>query len=269
VQSQSPAFSWEESNRVVTEPHFEFVPVGDPGQLSPTGPGPVAIDDTTEIRWFLDGPLPSEVGAWFTGRELPGHVERRTDSYRLGHRGDTGVKRRFGRMLELKSRLGARTTLALDAGLTGRVETWRRWSPADGRVTPGTDQAWIDVHKTVVKRRFDADGNERPVTGPTWAPIVVACDVEIATVEVCGRHAWSLALAATGPDTSRQASILTSWAALGPGRPSLLESHLRLQDSCGYPEWLIRTTTPHHRASQIEATTPSHDPACSRGDRSI
>ena len=153
------------------------------------------------------------------------------------------------------------------AELTGRLETWRRWSPADSQIRLSPDEVWVDVHKTIVKRRFDGDGNEAPMTEAAYASIGVACDVEVAAIEVLGQRAWSLALAAIGPDTSRQDSILTTWAALGPNRPACLGSDLHLRDSCGYPEWLIKTTTPQHRGPQIEATTFLGEPgnASTRG----
>ena len=232
---------------MVDQPHLKPAPVGEPHQHLPPRPRPVSIDDTTEIRWFNNGPLPDDIGTWFTSHGLPGLVEQRTDTYRLDHRCDTGIKRRFGRMLELKTRLGDQATLALDSKLTGRLETWRRWSPADSQIRLSPDEVWVDVHKTIVKRRFDGDGNEAPMTEAAYASIGVACDVEVAAIEVLGQKAWSLALAAIGPDTSRQDSILTTWAALGPNRPACLGSDLHLRDSCGYPEWLIKTTTPQHR----------------------
>ena len=30
-------------------------------------PDTLSVVDTTELRWFVPGPLPSDIGAWFTG----------------------------------------------------------------------------------------------------------------------------------------------------------------------------------------------------------
>jgi hypothetical protein len=48
--------------------------------------------------------------------------------------------------------------LVLGAGLVGRLEVWRKWSPAEGLVENGGDVPWADVCKVVAKRRFSFDG---------------------------------------------------------------------------------------------------------------
>ncbi len=106
----------------------------------------------------MPGPLPPEVRVWFTGST--GVPEERCDTYLLDGRVDIGVKRRFRETLELKVRQSFDGRVELGEGLTGSLELWRRWSPAEGLVEDGTDGWWVDVHKSVVKRRFCLDGTE-------------------------------------------------------------------------------------------------------------
>jgi len=61
-----------------------------------------AIVDTTELRWFVPGPLPAQIRNWFIGST--GVVEVRRDNYLVDDRVDIGIKRRAHTTLELKVR---------------------------------------------------------------------------------------------------------------------------------------------------------------------
>ena len=99
----------------------------------------VQVTDTTELRWFATGRVPADVLSWFARDGRAGHVERRCDTYRADRRPDAGVKRRFRETLELKARVSAGGHLVLAPGLAGRLETWRRWSPAEHLVDDAGD----------------------------------------------------------------------------------------------------------------------------------
>ena len=125
--------------------------------------------DTTELRWFVPGSLPAEVAVWFTGST--GVLEERSDTYLLDGRGDVGVKRRFRQTVELEVRQSLDGRIEFGDGLAGSLEVWRRWSPAEDLVEHGVDERWVDVHKSVVKRRFLLDGTEGrvlPGRGSNW-----------------------------------------------------------------------------------------------------
>jgi len=51
-----------------------------------------SVIDTTELRWFVPGPLPADTCRWFTG--ATGVPEVRCDTYLIDGDGDIGVKRR-------------------------------------------------------------------------------------------------------------------------------------------------------------------------------
>jgi hypothetical protein len=212
-------------------------------ELDRLAPVPAAIE-TTELRWFQEGPLPSSVYSWMTNDGAVGAMEERCDLYRMDGRVDVGVKLRAQSVLELKVRQSTTSTTPSNVGRLGAggppggvVEVWRKWSPADQLVSVGFER-WVEVRKTIVKRRFTITGTEVAVL-ELPAPVGPFCDVEIVAIDDGSAAAWSFAFAAQGSRRSRHASIGTAWRTLAslaaPSPPSL-----DFAVSCGYPEWLGR-----------------------------
>jgi hypothetical protein len=191
--------------------------------------------DTTELRWFVRGSLPAEIRSWFAVSS--GVLEERIDTYLLDGRRDVGVKRRFRQTMELKIRQSLDGRIEFGDGLAGSLEVWRRWSPAEGLVEQSVDERWVDVHKSVVKRRFLLGGTEiafSPVVEATGA----GCDVEVAGVIIDDDHWWTFAFAAFGPPATRQQALLASWRALVTAAPCPEPFEPRTARAMGYPEWL-------------------------------
>jgi hypothetical protein len=198
--------------------------------------GGVSVVDTTEIRWFVSGELPRDVRRWFIGSAV---AEERCDRYLLDERTDVGTKLRNGATLELKTRLETGPVVELTDGLAGALESWRKWTPADGLVQRTASQRWIDVDKWIVKRRFSRDGAEVEVV--PWQNRHPSCDVEIVAIRAGGTTAWSFALAAHGPRCSRLGVIRVAWSALlAAGAPTIREMGLDHGENMGYPQWLGR-----------------------------
>ena len=203
-------------------------------------PPQVLVDLTSELRWFFDGRPSEEVLSWFTHGGATGLTEDRCDAYRLDGQVDIGVKRRFRTVLELKLRLGPPELFFIGRDVDGWLETWQRWSPADGRIYLPENTTWVDVDKTIIKRRFSSDGRELPLSEETRAMTGQGCDAEIATVSVQGRTGWTFAFAAFGPAESHRSSLELAWDALVSDRPCPRRLRLRCTDSCGYPEWIAK-----------------------------
>jgi len=197
-----------------------------------------SVVDTTELRWFVPGPLPADIAGWFRGST--GVSEERYDTYLLGGRRDTGVKRRFRQTLELKVRQSLEERVELGDGLTGPLEVWRKWSPADGPddVIGGP---WVDVHKSVVKRRFSIDGTEIVFSSdlPAARP---GCDVELA----------GSPSAPSGRGRSRSPRS---------ARPQRDATRCSLR---GVRWWLPRSRSPSARATAVRWATPSGSRSRSR-----
>ena len=216
----------------------------------------VAVDLTTELRWFFDGPLPADVRSWFMPEDV-GLLERRCDTYLFDGRHDTGVKQRSRRTLELKIRTGRSEPASVADDVHGNIETWRRWSPADHLLSLEDETVWVDIDKMIVKRRFGTDGQEKLLSESTRAMTGEGCDAEIAALLASGREAWTLAFAAFGqPDTHRN-SLRTAWRSLSMrlAPPGWLE--LGIGRSYGYPEWIskvIQSPTPQQDSASPEET---------------
>jgi hypothetical protein len=218
--------------------------------------------DTVELRWFARGRIAPEVVSWFTEGGRSGVLEERRDSYRIDGRSDIGVKRRFRETLELKIRLSIGEHLMVDSHLAGALEVWRKWSPADRLVTSGEDERWFDVHKTVTKRRFTADGHEIVLAAGERAFAGTGCDVEIAAVSVEGVEAWTLAFAAFGQGHDRTRAIIAAWKALTAESRHPERFEASLSRSAGYPEWLTQVIPTARVVGKRELAFPRTIPPC-------
>ena len=208
----------------------------------------LAVIDTTEVRWFLPGPLPPAVRHWFSGGS--GFSEERRDLYLLDGRDDFGVKFRNGETLEVKARLDTEGSGKPCGGLAGELEVWRKWVPARGPEEPSSSQRWVEVDKAIFKRRFSLDGAELEFT--TGQVEASGCDVEIVAIRVDAIRAWSYAFAAYGPPPNRCVAIGAAWRAVRSSDASI-PNELRLGRSrcMGYPEWLGRMTLPENRSGEV------------------
>ena len=224
-----------------------------PEPAQPRRPHVLSVLDTMELRWFVPGPLPPDIGVWFTGST--GVTEERCDTYLLDGRGVIGVKRRFRETLELKVRQSLEGRIEFGEGLAGSLEVWRKWSPADRLIGGRTDGRWVDVHKSVVKRRFSVDGTEIAFSSdPQVAG--AGCDVEVAGVTVGAVEAWTFAFATFGPHATRRDALLASWQGLVAATPCPEPFGPRTGRAMGYPEWLALTASPD-RGQRADATFSS------------
>lgn len=207
------------------------------------GAGGVLVDDTTELRWIAKGPLPTDVEAWFTHGGTAGVVEKRCDTYRMDGRSTRGVKLRFRETLELKVLQAVGEHFVLGAGLAGRLQMWRKWSPAEGVADIDGEVPWLDVCKIVTKRRFSVDGDEIVPSALERATPEAGCDVEVAAISVGDIEAWTFAFAAFGPTASREHAILTAWQALTADGANPQHLAAAFGQSSSYPEWLAPMAT--------------------------
>jgi hypothetical protein len=210
-----------------------------PDATNPTG-GRAQPFDTIELRWFTSGALPTDVVEWFTEHGRTGAVEQRCDTYRLDDRDDLGVKYRFGTVPEVKKRLFTKTVAVEDLRLAGRLEAWRKWSPAD-QLVDSAGAGWVEVHKTITKRRFSAEGQEVAIT--ERLVLEAGTDVEIVAVKMGDVEMWSFAFAAYGPSSERCAAIAACCKTVLAGTtPASLV--LTASNSASYPGWVTTIAAP-------------------------
>ncbi|GAB5536506.1 MAG: hypothetical protein Rubg2KO_27550 [Rubricoccaceae bacterium] len=178
--------------------------------------------ESLEVRWFLPGPIPDPVQAWFEGLGLQVALEARTDRYLIPTESDDlGLKVREGRV-EAKQRAGQG-----ERGRWGSAEaapaSWRKWSlglATDAPLAPG----WADVAKARRQRWVQGEG--------------AACALELAEVSLEGAVWWSICLEASGGERMARQRVFEDAAGRWLDRsdaPSLSPAA-----ACGYPAWLRR-----------------------------
>jgi hypothetical protein len=194
----------------------------------------VAPFDTSEVRWFAEGTLPTSLIMWFAG--APTSIEIRRDRYLVDALPEAGVKRRDGGPLEVKVRNGRDGWVDAVADLQGRLEEWRKYAPVDDGEWPAEGE-WIDVDKVVLTRtyRLGAGGVE-PLRGRDLA--ATGCDVELAAIIVDDTEAWTFALEAWGPEAERRRVLRESLDSFMAETPLPAAMRLALHRDAGYPEWL-------------------------------
>lgn len=223
---------------------------------------------TAEIRWILDGALPTAVERWF-GDAGDVHPETRADRYVVLPGCDTvGIKLRGTDAggpvrLDVKARHGPDVGLSLAPGIGGQAAAWSKWTlelvdrdAIGAGLEPPTPT--LTTHKHRRMRRY-VTGTDRPRPVPLDDAAEDACDVELTTITIDGLHAswWSLGFEALGPPerawrTLR--SIGRGWFRAHGPPPLDSAGHLDARSSTAYPAWLVgrlgdlRRSGPGHQA---------------------
>lgn len=212
--------------------------------LKPADPSTPVLD-TSELRWFADGPLVRNVAEWFTCGGTLGAVEERCDTYQLNGLLDLGIKLRASETLEVKSLAGVGDTMHFGAGVEAHVEEWRKWNPAAGESRWNLPNAeWIDVHKVVLTRLFTPPGEELRQSEHRPEDMPAGCEVELVALRAGEVIAWTLAFEAFGPPAHRRSALAASWEALTADSPPPTDLHLHFTVVGGYPQWLGLLTPP-------------------------
>lgn len=205
--------------------------------------------DTTEVRWFSSGALPTAYGDWFSNPGGSAIVEIRCDNYWVDGSHSSGLKRRGHGPLEVKIRRESTGFVDLGDGVRGRIEEWRKVRPAEppsaNLSKPGQ---WCQVHKVVLTRTYgiDSAGNVRPLDQSDLR--TEGCDIELASVAVAGTEAWTFALESWGPQEERRGMLPRALEALVQSSPLPPQFHHDLDHDMGYPEWLATITASQPRS---------------------
>ncbi len=214
-----------------------------PGSADQRSPDGLSVLDTIELRWFVPGPIPSDIDAWFSGSTEV--CEQRCDTYLLDGRDDVGIKRRSREMLEVKVRQSLDGWIQLGEGLAGQLEAWRKWSPVEGLVDDGSDRGG-----STSASRSGNDGSRWTEPRSRFRRMRrspgAGCDVEIAEVTVGAMQGWTLRSrrSAARDPTGRIARFVAGLTAATPCPESFGPRSSR---AMGYPEWLARTLVPDLR----------------------
>ena len=198
------------------------------------------IRATAEVRWFLPGPVPPDVRAWFD--DLGPLVEAaspRTDCYVQPTGPGLNVKVREGR-LEVKRRDAPGAVREWAAGVAGVVEHWRKWSFAlDEAVRAMHSAYWQAVRKQRRLRAYRPDGAGGVAEVSDDAESEAGCEVELSEIQVDGQTWWSVCFEAFGPEDQLDRLLLDT--ARHVFAQSMPPTVLVSDHSMGYPAWLLQT----------------------------
>jgi hypothetical protein len=206
---------------------------------------------TVEVRWFYEGPIPSEMRAWFHSGSLPSPEDQptRVDRYLCITDCDAlGIKLRGDdeTLIEIKQRVQdshfRRQVVHIYPGVTGLVEQWRKWSlplaKSDWDPVPAT--AWVHVKKARLMHTFNVRGSEIvPVEDDGRRSSVSGCALELSTIHAVGQTWWSLCFEAFGEAPRLYEILLQVSARIFTVYSDDLPISLEAQDSYGYPRWLV------------------------------
>jgi hypothetical protein len=218
--------------------------ISDPiGRLDEIKPAYEVPFDTTEVRWFFSGALPTAYVDWFSDPGGSAIVEIRCDSYWVDGSHSTGLKQRGHGPLEVKLRRGSTRLVDLGDGLRGRIEEWRKIRPAEPPSANSNELGqWCQVQKVIQTRTYGVGsaGNVRPLDHRDLA--TRGCDIELASVVIAGTAAWTFALEAWGPPEERRGMLTGALDALVQSSPLPPDFRRDLDHDMGYPERLATMT---------------------------
>jgi hypothetical protein len=191
-----------------------------------------------EVRWIFPGQMETGVARWL-GR-FPAETESREDIYLVnpGLRG-LSVKIRAGTALEVKEYGGSRGTLLVGGPVSGRLQSWQKWSFPFNPLSRGIGEppGWQPVYKRRRTSRFSFTDGRIAVSAGRLAG-EARCAVELAALRTGGRPWWSLGFEATGPaDLLRGVLEATATLVFAEPLPDGLQPGL--EESTSYAEWLL------------------------------
>lgn len=195
------------------------------------------MDDTLEVRWFIDGPPPDAVVDWI--RSLGAQTESaRTDLYLVSDDPAMNVKLREGKV-QTKHRLGDRTPVQFAEEVVGLQERWVKWSfPTAEQHHDLFDEdptgLWVPVHKERLRLSLSPDEQS------SLLPRLIESDpaeakIELTEVRSGGSRTWTICMEAEGqPDALPGTLQQTGNYLFSQGTPPSLSK----RDSYGYAQWI-------------------------------
>jgi len=198
---------------------------------------------TAEVRWFFDGPVPSEIEQWFCRGGLLSAAAAREDFYlRFPASLGLNVKLREGR-LEIKSLMTTLGSRRFAPDAAGTVQLWEKRTGGDAAAAEfewlrtSAPDLWIAVRKGRTLRKFACNGEAiAEVDAGTVLP-AEGCIAELTKILVNGADYWSFAFEAWGDPTQAEALLARIAGHV------LADSHrpprpFSAADSHAYPDWL-------------------------------
>jgi hypothetical protein len=200
------------------------------------------MDNTLEVRWFVDGAVPSEVVEW--AEALGAESESaRTDLYLVSDDPAMNVKLREGKV-QTKHRIGDRTPISFAESVDGIQERWVKWSfpTAEQHHDLFEDDPtglWVPVHKGRLRLELSAEAQTERLS-PLIESDPAEAKIELTRVRSQGNEAWTICMEAEGRPEALPGTLQQSGRYLFEqgSPPALSPDH-----SYGYARW-IQTLDP-------------------------
>lgn len=195
------------------------------------------MDDTLEVRWFVDGAPPTSVVDWI--RSLGAEAESaRTDLYLVSGDPAMNVKLREGKV-QTKHRIGDRTPITFADEVQGVQERWVKWSFPTVQQHHDLFDAdptglWVPVHKERIRLEVDPDEQTELLDHMIESDPAQA-KMELTEVRSQEHRAWTICMEADGRPEALPGTLQQMGNYLfGKGSPPpLSEEH-----SLGYARWI-------------------------------
>jgi hypothetical protein len=199
---------------------------------------------SSEIRWFLQGPAPSEVVEWFSDSRYLFSAGTRTDRYLVFPHAETaGVKFREDNF-EVKTLVRVVDHPVIAKRIKGQLELWEKWTLKGSSVSHlfedvrEEDPEWFDITKSRLLRKFSLDQEmirEVDASGKDGFPDD-GCNVEITEVETDRGNYWTIGFEAF----ARRKNLIENLMGVtrlffGPRMPDII---LAEYDSYSYPTFI-------------------------------
>lgn len=208
------------------------------------------MDDTLEVRWFVDGRPPSDVLDWI--RSLGAEAESaRTDLYLVSNDPAMNVKLREGNV-QTKHRIGDRTPITFTADVEGIQERWVKWSfPTVEQHHDLFDKdptgLWVPVHKERLRLKVPPEEQSSHLSRMI-EPDPAEAKIELTEVRSQGQNGWTICMEAEGtpdalPGTLQQVG---NYLFQKGTPPDLSSAH-----SFGYARWIQTLPSSSQSASSV------------------
>ncbi len=194
--------------------------------------------ESTEIRWFFKGSIPSNVSK-ILAETSPDVYESRTDYYLFVQGCDNvGIKIRNSR-LEIKWRRDVQPYDVDKLNISGNIERWKRWEWTNKttsieieQLTNGDDvNSWVKVDKKRIQNKFNFRDNILVAVPP--GELYSDFAVEVTELKSNGKSWWTIGFDSfTKQDLSFFDQIIETCPILQAGVDLIKEW------SFGYPHWL-------------------------------
>lgn len=195
------------------------------------------MDDTLEVRWFVDGHPPSEVIDWI--QSLGAEAESaRTDLYLVSEDPAMNVKLREGKV-QTKHRIGDRTPISFTDAVEGIQERWVKWSfPTVEQHHDLFDKdptgLWVPVHKERLRLNVPPEEQSSHLSRMI-EPDPAEAKIELTQIRSHGQKGWSICMEAEGPTEALPGTLQQAGNYLfEKGKPPVLST----DHSFGYARWI-------------------------------